>query len=323
MTTNDLTPILERLDRMNAGLAYVVERQRAQEELLGELVPIGREALTTAIGRLDALDQKGYFRFATELAGVAQQVIEGFSPDDVRQLGDAIVKILGAVRALTQPEVLQIAVDATQALEDADQVKPMGIFGMVRATRNDDVQKGMALMVEVLRRIGHGVNALTERDPKQLDKKARLAELLGPRSGKKRLGVERLQLPAGRPAPPAATPAPAAAAPACSTPKPVTTAAVIDGIAYSADGHMVDASAWTPRLGEALAQLQGVALTPAHVALIDAARADFVANKVSPNIRRLTQVAGVTTKDIYLLFPKAPARTLAKIAGLPKPAGCL
>lgn len=323
MTTNDLTPILERLDRMNAGLAYVVERQRAQEELLGELVPIGREALTTAIGRLDALDQKGYFRFATELAGVAQQVIEGFSPDDVRQLGDAIVKILGAVRALTQPEVLQVAVDATQALGDADQVKPMGIFGMVRATRNDDVQKGMALMVEVLRRIGHGVNALAERDTKQLDKKAKLAELLGPRSGKKRLGVERLQLPAGRSATPAATPAPVAAAPACSTPKPVTTAAVIDGIAYSADGHMVDASAWTPQLGEAIAQLQGIALTSAHVALIAAARADFVANKVSPNIRRLTQVAGVTTKDIYVLFPKAPARTLAKIAGLPKPAGCL
>jgi sulfur relay (sulfurtransferase) DsrC/TusE family protein len=37
----------------------------------------------------------------------------------------------------------------------------------------------------------------------------------------------------------------------------------------------------------------------------------------------LTQIASVTTKDIYALFPKAPGRTIAKIAGLPKPAGCL
>lgn len=315
MTTNDLTPILERLDRMNEALAYVVERQRAQEELLGELVPIGREVMRTGISKLDALDQKGYFTFAAELAGVAQRVIEGFSPEDVRQLGDSVVGILGAVRSLTRPEVLQIAVDATQALEHADEVKPIGIFGMVRATRNDDVQKGMALMVEVLRRVGHGVNALAERDTKELDRKAKLAELLGPRRSRRILGVERPQLPAGRPPPAAAT--------AAASPTSTATAATIDGVAYSADGHMVDASAWTPALGAAIAQLQGIALTPAHLALIEAARADFAATQVSPNIRRLTQVAGVTTKDIYLLFPKAPGRTLAKIAGLPKPAGCL
>ena len=57
--------------------------------------------------------------------------------------------------------------------------------------------------------------------------------------------------------------------------------------------------------------------------MLDAARADFAATGSSPNIRRLTQVAGVSTKDLYVLFPRAPGRTIAKIAGLPKPAGCL
>jgi len=98
---------------------------------------------------------------------------------------------------------------------------------------------------------------------------------------------------------------------------------VIDGIAFGADGHMVDAAAWTPTLGAALATAQGVTLTPAHQAVLDAARADFATTGASPNIRRLTQVAGVTTRDLYTLFPKAPARTICKVAGLPKPAGCL
>jgi dissimilatory sulfite reductase related protein len=44
---------------------------------------------------------------------------------------------------------------------------------------------------------------------------------------------------------------------------------------------------------------------------------------MSPNIRRITLELGVSTKDVYALFPKAPARTIAKIAGIPKPAGCL
>jgi sulfur relay (sulfurtransferase) DsrC/TusE family protein len=34
-------------------------------------------------------------------------------------------------------------------------------------------------------------------------------------------------------------------------------------------------------------------------------------------------VSGVSTKDLYTLFRKAPGRTIAALAGLPKPAGCL
>ena len=71
------------------------------------------------------------------------------------------------------------------------------------------------------------------------------------------------------------------------------------------------------------AQLQGVELTDEHWHVLETARKDFEATGTSPNLRRLTEVASVTTKDLYRLFPKAPGRTLAKIAGLPKPAGCL
>jgi tRNA 2-thiouridine synthesizing protein E len=310
----EFTTITERLDSVLEQLAYLTERQRRQEELFAELTPIAKAALGTATERLDALDKQGYFAFGKELVAVAKRVVDGFTPADVHELGDAVVQILQAVRAMTRPAVLAAATEATSVMDDAASVKPLGMFGMVRATRDDDVQKGMAIMIEVLRRIGQGANAIAAK-PKQLeDKKARLAATLGSRKQKGVLGIERKRLTAG-----ATTPAPSCAVP--SAPKP--TAAVIDGIAYTADGHLADASAWTRTLGEALAQLQGVTLTDAHRAVLEAARADFATTGVSPNIRRLTQIAGVTTKDIYALFPKAPGRTIAKIAGLPKPAGCL
>lgn len=246
-------------------------------------------------------------------AAVAKKVVDGFSPADVHELGDAVVQILRAVRAMTQPAVLAAATEATSVLDDAASVKPLGMFGMVRATRDDDVQKGMAIMIEVLRRVGHGANAIAVR-PKQLeDKKARLAATLGSRK-QKLLGIERKRLTAAPPPAQASCAVP-------SAPKPAV--AVIDGIAYAADGHLADASTWTRTLGASLAQLQGVTLTDAHWAVLEVARADFATTNVSPNIRRLTQIAGVTTKDIYALFSKAPGRTIAKIAGLPKPAGCL
>lgn len=61
----------------------------------------------------------------------------------------------------------------------------------------------------------------------------------------------------------------------------------------------------------------------ARWAVVRFARADFEATKTSPNIRRLTQGTNLATRDLYALFPKAPARTVAKIAGIPKPAGCI
>jgi len=317
-----LDSVAQRLDAVLAQLTYVAGRQRQQEELIAEMMPIAKLVLSTATERLDTLDKQGYFAFGKELVEVGKKVVEGFSPSDVRELGDAVVQILQAVRAMTQPAVLAVAADATSVMDDVASVKPLGMFGMVRATRDDDVQKGMAIMIEVLRRIGHGAIAMTAKQAQLEDKKAKLAKVLGSRKQRKVLGTERKQLPArtGEQRPAAGpTRAPACAVPAA--PKPA--AAVIDGIAYTADGHLVDATAWTCELGATLAQMQGVTLTDTHWAMLEAARADFMTTNVSPNIRRLTQIANVTTKQVYELFPKAPGRTIAKIAGLPKPAGCL
>jgi TusE/DsrC/DsvC family sulfur relay protein len=100
-------------------------------------------------------------------------------------------------------------------------------------------------------------------------------------------------------------------------------AQVIEGLAFTADGHLLDADKWTKELAEKLAVQQAVQLTAAHWKVIDFARSDFLAMKAAPNIRRITQSTGLNTKDLYTLFPKAPARTVAKLAGIPKPAGCL
>jgi len=250
---------------------------------------------------------------------IGKRIVEGFSPGDVHQLGDAIVQILEAVKAMTQPSVLEVAANAASVVDDAADVKPLGIFGMVKATKDDDVQKGMAIMLEVLRRVGHGANVAAGKRAALEDKKSKLAGILGSRKQKKVLGTERKALPAPGPRQPA--PQPTAAS--CASGKPQPTAAVIDGIAYTADGHLADASQWSRSLGEALAEMQGVSMTQAHWVIIDAARSEHAATGAAPNIRRLTQVASVTTKDLYILFPKAPGRTIAKIAGLPKPAGCL
>ena len=90
-----------------------------------------------------------------------------------------------------------------------------------------------------------------------------------------------------------------------------------------ADGYLVESTNWTREMGEAIAAELGVKLEPASWKVIDFARADFRETGQTPGLRRITARTGVDTKALYALFPKAPARTIAKIAGIPKPAGCL
>ena len=47
---------------------------------------------------------------------------------------------MDTVRVLTQPRVLSIANEATEAIDHADELEPTGVFGMVRASRDEDVQ---------------------------------------------------------------------------------------------------------------------------------------------------------------------------------------
>lgn len=311
-----LAAMSAKLDALSADVAYLVERQRRTEELFEELSPILRSAMSSATQRLDGLEKKGYFAFGAELARVAERVVEGFSPDDVRQLGAAVVSIVETVRALTQPEVLRVAADASEVLQHAERAEPIGLVGMVRATGDHEVQKGMSVLMELMRHVGRAAGVAREKRAGAStapSKRERLGAVTAARRVTQARGEQR------------STPAAEGAGPSCATPTkgPAPVAAVIDGVGFGADGHLADASSWTRELGERLAAVQGVELTDAHWKLIDAARADFEATRVSPNIRRLTQVAGVGTREIYQLFPKAPARTLAKLAGLPKPAGCL
>jgi tRNA 2-thiouridine synthesizing protein E len=64
-------------------------------------------------------------------------------------------------------------------------------------------------------------------------------------------------------------------------------------------------------------------LTPRHWQVIDFVRAEYHAKGTGPTVRVLGKTSGVAIKELYQLFPKGPAKTAAKIAGIPKPRGCI
>lgn len=89
------------------------------------------------------------------------------------------------------------------------------------------------------------------------------------------------------------------------------------------EGYLVDPNAWTREIAEALAAEHGITLTERHWKVIEFARADFQAVGKTPSLRRITKQSGVDTKELYSLFPHGPGKTVARIAGLRKPEGCV
>ncbi len=90
------------------------------------------------------------------------------------------------------------------------------------------------------------------------------------------------------------------------------------------DGHLANMEDWSEDLARELAKQEGIEeLTEKHWMVINFLRKEFQENGSVPSMRKLTKQSGVNTKELYQLFPKGPAKKAAKIAGLPKPKGCV
>lgn len=90
------------------------------------------------------------------------------------------------------------------------------------------------------------------------------------------------------------------------------------------EGFMVNPNEWTRDIAVEIAREEGITeLTAMHFKVIDFCRQDGLATGKAPTLRRITTQAGVSTKDMFALFPKGPAKKVARISGLGKPEGCV
>ncbi len=294
-----LLALQRQLSDVSAQLDVLTRRQRATDELLAEAGPILKEVMKTATGKLQAAEEAGWFAFGRAGMRLVERVVTSYSEEDVDQLGEAVVSILDTVRSVTQPDMLSTVNEVADVMHDADGLTPVGMMGALRASRDEDVRKGMAIVVEVLRHVGRSANHAAAASPARRPVRA-----------------------ASRPAPPVArAPRPPRAPRATAAASAVIS---VDGVELDEGGFLVDPTAWTRDLAPKLAAPLGIdELTPDHWQVIDFARKAWEETGASPNIRKLSVGSGVGTRDIYRLFRKAPGKAVARCAGIPKPAGCI
>ena len=104
------------------------------------------------------------------------------------------------------------------------------------------------------------------------------------------------------------------------------TAPILEGtpVDLDAEGFFVKPEQWTPEMADEIARASDLEpLTDRHWLVIDFMRKTYLETGSAPTIRTLGKASGVPIKELYRLFPKGPAKLAAKVAGIPKPRGCI
>jgi tRNA 2-thiouridine synthesizing protein E len=95
-------------------------------------------------------------------------------------------------------------------------------------------------------------------------------------------------------------------------------------VSVNDEGFLTNPSEWTKEIAVEIAKEEGIGdLTDTHWKVIDFCRSAAAANGAAPTLRTITTGAGITTKEMFTLFPKGPAKKVARISGLGKPEGCV
>lgn len=95
-------------------------------------------------------------------------------------------------------------------------------------------------------------------------------------------------------------------------------------------GHLADPARWTPEVARAFADLEGLALTPGHWAVLAELRDYHEAFGIEPPMRALLErlrkrldQPDLGSRELYRWFPDGPVRQGSRLGGLPLPLSCI
>lgn len=90
------------------------------------------------------------------------------------------------------------------------------------------------------------------------------------------------------------------------------------------DGFLTNPDLWSDDVATLFARSDGIReMNEHHWAVVRIIRKNFEEKGMAPMVRVICKESGLKLKEIYELFPLGPARGACRIAGLPKPDGCV
>ncbi|MCK4987266.1 MAG: DUF1641 domain-containing protein, partial [Desulfobacterales bacterium] len=152
----DLLALMKRFLRSVKHLQFSLEQLENIVDFALTIEPLLKSSVPQLINYLDDLEQKGVMRIIQSTLDVRAKIAASYSPEDVDQIGDGLVSLLGLAQKLSDPQA-QAFLQKMAALPskvDLEKAKPVGPFGMLGALSSKEARQGLGVLMELTKAMG-------------------------------------------------------------------------------------------------------------------------------------------------------------------------
>jgi uncharacterized protein YjgD (DUF1641 family) len=168
----DLLALMKRFLRSVKHLQFSLEQLENIVDFVLTIEPLLKSSVPQLINYLDDLEQKGVLRIIQSTLDVRAKVAASYNAEDIDQIGDGLVGLLGLAQKLGDPQA-QAFLEKMATLPskvDLENVKPVGPFGMLGALSSKEARQGLGVLMELTKAMGAlknggGSSAAEESEP--------------------------------------------------------------------------------------------------------------------------------------------------------------
>jgi uncharacterized protein YjgD (DUF1641 family) len=153
---DDMFVLMKQMLRSTKSFIFALKQMESIIEFVKDLEPLLKSAVPQMISYLDDLEQRGVIRIIRAMTDVRAKVADAYSPDDIEQIGDGMVAMLGLAKKMSDPQAIAFLEKAAAipASLDLSVSKKTGPFGLVSAGCNSDIKEGLGVLMELTKALG-------------------------------------------------------------------------------------------------------------------------------------------------------------------------
>jgi uncharacterized protein YjgD (DUF1641 family) len=151
---DDSLRLFKRLLENTHNLEWSLQQLESLRDFSRDIGPILNHAFVAFTDGMEELDRKGIISFAREAYRIVDIILSTYTPEDVRLLADNIVLILNTVKEMTQPQIMRLVHNLTDAYRQTDSgeaERPTSTLALLRGMRDPQVRRGLALTMDMLK----------------------------------------------------------------------------------------------------------------------------------------------------------------------------
>jgi len=158
----DMLFLIKKALRNVRNLTYSIDQLKNIIDFVLIAEPLLKSTVPQMIFYMDDLEKKGVFTFLRSSLEIIKKTAETYTAEDMAQIGEGLVKLLGIFKKPTTPEALELLDRAAEvpSCVDLSRAKPAGAWGLLWAMGNPEVKDGLGVLLELTK----GLSVLKAQD---------------------------------------------------------------------------------------------------------------------------------------------------------------